>query len=98
MKTLFKIGKKGVTMNQLSGVVLLFVLAGVTLGIGAYVNSQIQTTAGWGTGSKEYLAVANASSGIEKLASWLPIIGIVIAAGVVIATLVASFQFGRRGV
>jgi len=32
-----RIGKKGVTFSQLSSVGLLFVLVGITLGIGAYV-------------------------------------------------------------
>lgn len=93
-----RIGKKGVTFSQLSTVVLLFVLVGITGGIGAYVNSQIQTTAGWGTTTVEYLAVANATEGISKLMQWLPIIAIVIAAGVVIATLVGAFAFRRGGV
>ena len=92
-----KIGKKGITLSQLSTVVMLFVLVGITGGIGAYVNSQIQTTAGWGTTSAEYLAVANATDGISNLMQWLPIIAIVIAAGLVIAVLVTSFST-RRGV
>jgi len=92
-----RFGKKGVTLAQLSSVGMLFVMIGITLGIGAYVNSQIQTTAGWATTSVEYLAVGNATEGISKLAQWLPIIAIVIAAGVVIATLVGAFAF-RRGV
>lgn len=77
---------------------LLFVLAGITLGIGAYVNSQIQSTAGWGTTTTEYLAVANATEGISKLAEWMPIIAIVLAAGIVIAVLVGAFAFRRGGV
>jgi len=92
-----KLGKKGVSLAQLTSVGLLFVLLGITLGIGAYVNSQVQSTAGWGTTTVEYLAVANATEGISKLAQWLPIIAIVIAAGVVISTLVSAFAF-RSGV
>lgn len=92
-----KLGKKGISFSQLSSVGLIFVLVGVTLGIGAYVNSQVQSTAGWATTSDEYLAVANATSGISKLASWLPIIAVVIAAGVVIGVLVMAFST-RRGV
>ena len=90
--------KKGIALSQLTTVALLFVLVGVTLGIGAYVNSQIQTTAGWASTTTEYLAVSNATSGISKLSQWLPIIAIVIAAGVVIATLVGAFAFRRGGV
>ena len=90
--------KKGIALAQLTTVALLFVLVGVTLGIGAYVNSQIQSTAGWASTTTEYLAVSNATSGISKLSQWLPIIAIVIAAGVVIATLVGAFAFRRGGV
>lgn len=68
-----KVGKKGLTFADLSGIALLFVLTGVTLGIGAYVNSEITTTAGWASTSTEYLAVANATSGIATLSQWLPI-------------------------
>jgi hypothetical protein len=63
-----------------------------------YINTSIQTTAGWGATSAQYLAVQNATAGISQIASWLPIIAIVIAAGVVITVLVSSFQFGRQGV
>ena len=87
-----KFGRKGFGFQDLSSVGLLFVLVGVTLGVGAYINSQLQTTAGWGSTTTEYLAVANATSGIAKLASWLPIIGVVIAAGVVISVLVRAFS------
>ena len=90
--------RKGIALSQLTSVALLFVLVGVTLGIGAYVNSQIQSTAGWAAGTTEYMAVGNATAGIGKLAQWLPIIAIVIAAGVVIGTLVGAFAFRRGGV
>jgi len=93
----FKLGNKGISLGELTGVALLFVLFGVTLGIGAYVNSQIQTTAGWGTTTTEYLAVNNATAGISRLSQWLPIIAIVIAAGVVISVLVTSFAVRREG-
>jgi len=87
-----KFGKKGFGFQDLSSVGLLFVLVGVTLGVGAYINSQLQSTAGWAATSTEYLAVANATAGIAKLASWLPIIAVVIAAGVVIGVLVKAFS------
>ena len=93
-----RLGKKGVTLSQLTTVGLLFVLLGVTLGIGAYINSQITTTAGWAATTTQALIVANATSGISQIAQWLPIIAIVVAAGVVIATLVGAFAFRRGGV
>ena len=62
------------------------------------VNSQIVSTAGWAAGSTERLAVENATAGISKLAQWLPIIAVVIAAGIVIGVLVGAFQFRQGGV
>lgn len=83
-----------VNLNDLAGVGLAFVLIGVVLAVGAYINTSIQTTAGWSTGSTASNAVGNATSGIGQLASWLPIIAIVIAAGAVITVLVGSFKLG----
>lgn len=87
-----RLGNKGISFSQLSSVALIFVLVGITLGIGAYVNSQVQTTAGWASTTTEYLAVQNATEGISKLGQWLPIIAVVIAAGVVIGVLVMAFR------
>lgn len=92
-----KIGKKGFGLQDLSGVGLMFVLVGVTLGVGAYINSQLTTTAGWTAGSAEATAVGNATAGIAKLASWLPIIAVVIAAGAVIGILVQAFSNQNQG-
>ena len=90
--------RKGLALGELVTVALMFVLIGVTLGIGAYINSQIQSTAGWANTTTQYLAVSNATSGLSNIAQWLPIIGIVIAAGVIIAVLVSSFAMRREGV
>jgi hypothetical protein len=97
-KNMKKFGKKGFGFNDLTAVAMMFVLVGVMLGIGAYINSQIQSTAGWAATSTAYLAVANSTQGIATLSSWLPIIAIVIAAGVVITVLVSAFAFKREGV
>lgn len=89
-----KLNTKGLSFSELTAVALMFVLVGVTLGIGAYVNSQIQTTAGWAASTVAYQAVQNATIGIGTISSWLPIIAVVIAAGVVISVLVGAFKFG----
>ena len=36
MKNLFHIGNRGVTFSEMSAIALLFVLVGVTLGVGAF--------------------------------------------------------------
>ena len=93
-----KLGRKGVTFAELPNLALLFVVGGIILGIGAYVLSQIQSTAGWAVTSTEYLAVSNATSGIANLSNWYPIIGIVLAAAVVISVIVGAFVVRGRGV
>lgn len=87
-------GRKGLMFADLVRYGLLFVLIGIILGIGAYVNSQVQTTAGWATSSTEYQAVANATLGIANLSSWLPIIAVIIAAAIIIGLLVRAFTVG----
>ena len=87
---------KGLSLNEMAGVGMAFVLIGVVLGMGAYINSQIISTAGWAVGSVERDAVNNATSGIGTLSSWLPIIAVVIAAGLVLGILVSAFS--NRGV
>lgn len=94
MRNLLKIGNKGIAFSQLSGIALLFVLVGVTLGIGAYVNSEVRDTAGFAGNTTEYNSIQNATEGISKLSQWLPIIAVVIAAGVVIGVLVMAFRGG----
>jgi len=95
----FKLGNKGITVSGLYSVALTFVVLGVSLGIGAYTLNQVAKTGGWTQASYAGAnsSIGNATEGISKLAQWLPIIAIVIAAGVVIATLVSAFAF-RRGV
>jgi hypothetical protein len=85
---------KGVSLMELASVGLAFVLLGVVLSIGAYINSSVNTAGGFVAGSASATAVGNATVGISTVASWLPIIAVVIAAGAVIGILVASFKFG----
>ena len=84
--------KKGLSFANLPDYALLFVVGGIVLGIGAYVLTQVRTTAGWASTSVEYLAVDNASEGISKLSQWYPIIGVVLAAAVIIGLIVTSFM------
>lgn len=88
----FNMGRKGLGLQDLSTVGTVLVVTGIVLGIGAYINSQIQTTAGWGTTSVQYLAVSNATDAISKLAQWLPIIAIVFAAGIILGVLALAFM------
>jgi len=93
----FKIGKKALSMADLPGVLMLLVLIGVTLGVGIYTNTEFVKTLGVAGDSDVALMVNNSTSGLSNLAQWLPIVAIVIAAGIVIGTLILAFS-SREGV
>ena len=92
-----RIGNKGIALNQMTSVGLMFVLLGVVLSIGAYITTSVQTSVG-GASTFAGGAIGNATSGILSLSTWLPLIAIVLAAGVVISVLVGAFKFGGDGV
>ena len=75
-------------LRDLATVAIIFVVAGIALGVGADVLSEIQSDVTTGIPSR---SVANASEGIEELSSWMPTIGLVIAAALVIGIIFASF-------
>ena len=85
---------------------ILFVVIGVTVAIGAYITSQVQTQIGVvtgfnslnaaGTSSAAYNAAGQAVTGMGTFASWLPILAIVLVAVVIIA-LLYGFLAGSTG-
>ena len=75
-------------LKDLATVAIIFVVAGIALGIGADVLQSVQNKVTTGAPSR---AVANTSAGMEELASWLPTIGLVIAAALIITIIFASF-------
>lgn len=74
---------------------MLFIVAGITLAVGLYVLTQINSTAGWTATSTSGLAISNATSAIGQLVSWFPIIALVLAAAVVIYLIVGAFSPGK---
>ena len=86
-----KMGKKGFTLQQLAPIAISFVVIAIVLGIGATVVEDVQDT------QTENATAFNASgSGLEAidtLANWLPTIGVIVAAAVVIGIIVAYFRF-----
>ena len=82
-------------LEDLAPIAIAFVITGVALGIGANITAQVQSTQT--TGSIAAAAAGNATSGIGQVASWLPTIGLIVAAAVIIGILFSSFYGGRRG-
>ena len=81
-------------LEDLSPLAIAFVIVGISLGIGAAITAQVSATQTAGTVARA--AVDNATSGIGQLASWLPIIGLIVAAAVIIGILFSSFYGAGR--
>jgi len=97
MKSFLK-NKLGLTVGDLATIALVFVVAGISLGIGANVLSDIQASVNeteGGVGERGTLATQNVTEGISELASWMPTIGLVIAAAIIIGVIFSSFMKGR---
>ena len=81
--------RKG-NINQLFPAVLALVLVGVLLGAGLLILTSFQTASGAGTNAAN--ATGSVITSMATLAStWLPIIVVVIAAGIVLAILLGAF-------
>jgi len=80
-------------INQLFPAVLSLVLVGVLLGAGLMILSSFQTAAQNASGaSAASIATGSVITAMATLAStWLPIIVVVIAAGIVLAILLGAF-------
>jgi len=87
-----KLGKKGLRLGDLATIAIIFVVAGIALGIGADVLNDVQSSVTTGIPSR---AVANVSEGVAELAKWMPTIGLVIAAALIIGIVFTSFVRGR---
>lgn len=78
-----------VGFRDLASIAIIFVIAGVALGIGAQVLEKVSGQIG-GT-STAAMAVNNSTEGINELAQWMPTIGLVIAAAMIIGIIFSSF-------
>ena len=88
-----KFGKKALAITDLYLFASVFVTAGISIGIGAQVLNQVGTQVSTGVPSS---AVANASQGLAQISSYLPIIGIVLAAAIIISLVAGAFVRGRQ--
>ena len=80
-------------LTRMADAALGFVIVGVILAVGIKVLAGMQT----GMTGVAAAAISNATAGISELASWLPTIGLVIAASIVIAVIVWAFTNLRSG-
>lgn len=79
-----------VSITQLSGIAITFVVVGIVLGIGADVLDNVDDNFVGNTTAAT--TVGNATDGISEIASWLPTIGLILAAAVIIGILFTAFR------
>ena len=86
--------KKG-NISQLYPTILALILVGVLIGAGLMILGEFQGT--MGTDSAEANATGDVITAIGGLAStWLPVIVVVIAAGIVLSILLGAFGGNKR--
>jgi len=93
-----------VEFNQLAGVAVIFVLAGIILTMGGLIGAEVQDEIldlgdpGQEAGNSTQLNVSrNANAGMFELTSWFPLMAIVIAAVLIITLLIKGFSGGKIG-
>lgn len=79
-------------IEDLAPLAITFVVAGITLGIGAEILDEVSKDV---TGNVAGEAINNSTAGLGELASWLPTLGLVSAAAMIIG--VIFYSFGRVG-
>ena len=85
--------KKGFTLGDLQGIVLVLVVIGVLFGAGLYVLAEFEDKINSDATHNESVAgTQNATLALTDLAAWLPIIVVVIAAALVIGIVIRSFS------
>jgi len=85
-----------VGLGDLSTIGIIFVVLAVVLAVGAYILTTINTTAGFAVGSISANTLSFGQSALQTFAQWLPILAIVIVAGIVIYILMNVFH-GKGG-
>ena len=82
-----------VTINQMGAVALALVVAVIVTSIGAQILGQISTTQT--ANSYEKNVTTKGQDALKNLGDWLPTIGLIVAAVVVIGIIVGAFA--KRG-
>lgn len=89
-----KLLKKGqVGVQSLLPLGILFVVVAIALGLGAQVLGEIQDDQT--ANSYEYNASNNGLQAVDELSGWLPTIGLVVAAAVIIGVVITFLARGR---
>jgi len=79
-------------IQDLAPIAIVFVIAGVVLGVGADILVDIEDSVD--DSALASAAVNNSTEGLAELASWLPTIALIVAAAIVIGVIFTSFRPG----
>jgi len=82
-------------VTDLAPLAIIFVVAGISLGIGAEVLLKVRE--GVTSGSTAESAINNSTEGVGELARWMPTIGLVLAAAIIIGVVFSSFVGTGKG-
>lgn len=92
-----KLSRKGqIGINQLSGFAIALLLVGIVVVVAFLITGSFQTTLqknGEATTSVN-TSIANVNTGFSTIAAYLPLIALVVVAGIIIGVVVLSFNFG----
>jgi hypothetical protein len=91
-----KLNKKGLTLNDLPGLAVTFLIVGVVAAIGVVISSTTQAdlvdSGDIAVNDTAYEALTSSMEAQGKLASYQSILAIVVVAAVLIGTIMASFR------
>ena len=93
MNKLFSVSKKGMGISALSGVAVTLVVAAIVIALGLNILGETKTE--FTADTAEYNATEDAIDGVAKLSNKLPLIGLAVAAVIVIGVIVGAFGRGR---
>ena len=98
MKTILdRKDKRAYSIADMQGIVLLLVIIAVLFGAGLYATSQFKDKIVELEGvNASSLAIDNVTEGLSDLATWIPIIVVIIAAAIIIGIVIRSFGGGQR--
>ena len=92
---MLKRDKRGISIGELSGLAITFVVIAVVLGVGGTILATIQGDQT--VNSTAYNASGKGLTSVKTLADWLPTLATIIASAVVIGVIVGAFAMSRGG-
>ena len=92
-----KRGQMGMDIMGLSGFAIALLVVGIVVVVAFLITGSFQTTLNKNGEATTAVntSIANVNSAFSTIASYLPLIALVVVAGIIITVVVLSFQFNR---